>query len=223
MGANLASQVGAFLATAGSVISGTNLYTIFIGGNDVRTAAHTGDETLVTSGVASEFSVLGALIAAGAKNLLVVNVPDVGAIPEFTQGYPSQAAAATQDTLNFNSDLSADVATLRSTNPAINITLFDLYNFQNSLLANPGSLGITNTTDPCYSSYGGVTSSAPLVINAACGLSTLQPVRLPTSATSLFGIRSIRPPRYRRRWVMRWRTRSEPRPPVRCRSHLLGQ
>ena len=168
-GANLASQLGGYFATAGSILSGTDLYTLFIGGNDVRTAAHTGNAALVTNGVTSELSALGALIAAGAKNLLVVNVPDVGVIPEFTQGYPSQGATATQDTLDYNTGLAAGVATLQSANPASSIKLFDLYTFQKSLLADPGSLGITNITDPCYPSYGGVTNNAPLVINPACG------------------------------------------------------
>ena len=168
-GGNLASQIGAFLLHAGNVAPSSALYTVFIGGNDVRTAAHTGDPSYVAQGVQAELAGIGALIAAGARNLLVVNLPDIGVIPEFTLGYPSQAATATADSILYNQGLASGVAAIAAADPAGNIKLFDLFDFNNALLANAGSLGITNTTQPCYLSYGSVTDNSPLVVNPACG------------------------------------------------------
>ncbi len=168
-GLNLGTQIGAFLTGAGGTAVSSALYTVFIGGNDVRTAAHQGSAAYVTDGITAELQGLATLIARGATNLLVINVPDVGIIPEFTLGYPSQAAAATAFSRSYNAQLAAGVSALAAANPADNIKLFDLYSFNNSLVANPASLGITNTTQPCYVSYGGVTNNAPLVINPACG------------------------------------------------------
>ena len=167
--ANLASQVGAYLLHSGGTAASDALYTVFIGGNDVRTAAHQGDPTYVAQGVLAELAGIQTLLAAGARNLLVVNVPDVGAIPEFKLGYPSQDAAATAGSIAYNTSLANGVAAIMAANASDNIKLFDFYTFNNNLVANIGSLGITNTTDPCYSSYGGVVNNNPLVVNPACG------------------------------------------------------
>jgi len=169
-GLNLAGQLAAFLQGAGGTAPSSALYTVFIGGNDVRTAAKKASAAYVTDGITAEMAALQALITSGAKNLLVVNVPDVGLIPEFTQNSPAgQAAAATSFSQSYNAQLASSVAALVAANPADNIKLFDLYSFNNGIVANAASLGITNTTDPCYASYGGVTNTAPLVINPACG------------------------------------------------------
>ena len=169
-GLNLGAQIGAFLTGTGGVAPSSALYTVFIGGNDVRTAAHQGNAAYVTDGVQSELQGLATLVGAGAKNLLVVNVPNVGLIPEFTTYSPAgQAAAATAFSMSYNAQLAAGVSALVAANPSDNIKLFDLYSFNNDIAANPGSLGITNNTQACYISYGGVTNNNPLVINPACG------------------------------------------------------
>ena len=181
-GANLAGQVGAFLAKAGGAVPGSSLVTVFIGGNDVRTAAHKAltdasgnvvfNPAYITDGITAELGAIGTLIADGAKTLLVVNVPDVGLIPEFTQFSPiGQAAAASAASRDYNARLASGVATLAAANPSANVKLFDLFNFNNALLATDASRGITNTTDACYTAYDGVTNTPGtfLTINPACG------------------------------------------------------
>ena len=104
-GLNLGSQITAFLARVGGVIASDALVTVFIGGNDVRTAAHQGatdssgtftyNAAYVNDGVNAEIAGITTLLSSGAKNILVVNVPDVGLIPEFTTySQKGQAAAA---------------------------------------------------------------------------------------------------------------------------------
>lgn len=168
-GGNLPTQIGAYLTLSGGHASTSALYTVFIGGNDVRTAAHTGDATFVTEGVQTELAGIQALESAGATNLLVVNVPDVGRIPEFTQGYPSQASTATADTVAYNQALASGLSALMS--PSITLKLFDFYTLDNTLLGATNPLGFTNLTDPCYLNTGAGISSAPapLQINPACG------------------------------------------------------
>ncbi len=171
-GLNLGAQIGAFLASVGGVVPGSALVTVFIGGNDVRTAAHQGNTAYLTDGISAELAGIAQLIAAGAKNLLVVNVPDVGVIPEFTTYSPAgQAATATADSILYNTGLANGVATLAAADSSANIKLFDLFSYNNSLIANAASLGITNTTQACYVSYDGVTNTPAtfLNINPACG------------------------------------------------------
>ena len=171
-GANLGAQIGAFLAKVGGAVPGSALVTVFIGGNDVRTAAHQGNTAYVTDGINAELAGITQLLAAGAKSLLVVNVPDVGVIPEFTTFSPAgQAAAATAASKDFNARLASGVATIAAANSSADIKLFDLFSYNNSLVANAASLGITNTTQACYVSYDGVTNTPGtfLNINPACG------------------------------------------------------
>ena len=171
-GANLGAQITAFLGKVGGAVPGSALVTVFIGGNDVRTAAHQGNTNYLTDGISAELAGISTLLKAGAKNLLVVNVPDVGAIPEFTTFSPAgQAATATADSKIYNAGIASGVATIAAANSSANIKLFDLYSYNNALIANAGSLGITNTTSPCYISYDGVTNTpaTTLNINPACG------------------------------------------------------
>jgi len=171
-GANLGAQINAFLALASGAVPASALVTVFIGGNDVRTAAHQGSTAYLTDGISAELAGITKLLAAGAKNLLVVNVPDVGVIPEFTQFSPAgQAATATKDSIAYNASLASGVATIAAANAGTNIKLFDLFSFNNAYIANAASVGITNTTDACYTAYDGVTNTPAtfLTINPACG------------------------------------------------------
>jgi len=156
----------------GSAVPGGALVTVFIGGNDVRTAAHQGTTSYLTDGINAELKGIGTLLAAGAKDLLVVNVPDVGLIPEFTTFSPAgQAATATQDSIAYNASLASGVATIAAANTGASIKLFDLFSFNNAFVANDANVGITNTTEACYVKYDGVTNTPAtfLTINPACG------------------------------------------------------
>lgn len=192
-GANLPNQVAAFLIQSGGSASASALYTLFIGGNDVRTAAHIGNPSLVLTGVVSETAAINTLYGAGARNFLIVNVPDVGAIPEFQLGYSSQVQAAHDGSIAYDQALASSVASLSGADQAGSFKLFDFYSFNNGLLANPGSLGITNTTTPCYTSYSGVTTAnTGFTTSAACG--PVDPTTgQPANISSLFYWDAIHP------------------------------
>ena len=165
---DLPGQVNAFInhvAGAGNVPADA-LYAMIIGGNDVRTAAQALNTSFITSGVASELAQLQTLVARGAKNLLVVGVPDVSIIPEFTSGPPEQAAAARSYSLLYNANLQAGIANLQLANPTIKITYFDFLAFNANLLASAAAYGFANTTEPCYTSD---VVTAPVTTSPACG------------------------------------------------------
>ena len=168
---DLPFQVSAFLARSGGVAPASALYTVFIGGNDVRNAALNNDTSFTTNGVASEVANIGRLLAAGAQDFLIVNVPDVGLIPEFTQQNPSRAALASQASLQYNSLLASGIASLAAANPEDTFRLFDLYSANNAFIANAASVGITNTTDPCYVNVNAqlANPAPPATPTAACG------------------------------------------------------
>ena len=170
-GINLPDQVGAYSAYASGVADPNALYVIMIGLNDVRDAAlsklgEPAEDNAIDAGVAAEKAAIQTLSSEGAKNFLIVNVPDVGLIPEFTQENPTLASTATQLSEDYNTLLAQDLGQLDETLPAgTNLHEFDLLAYNASLLAEAGALGFTNTTDPCF-------TNAPLTAGttAGCGV-----------------------------------------------------
>jgi phospholipase/lecithinase/hemolysin len=145
------------------------LYVIMIGGNDVRNVAlepapGTG-AAAITDGVNTEVAEITTLADEGAKHFLIVNVPNVGLIPEFAEDDPSRAAFATQLSQMYDADLAKDLHILDPTLAAgTTLTDFDLYNFNANILANAAALGFTNTTDPCFTDTPGSAAAT-----TACG------------------------------------------------------
>lgn len=157
---DLATQVTLFLANHGLQAPRDALYVIMIGGNDVRDArdARTDPEArrIIRRAVRRIGVALATLAGAGARRFLVVNVPDIGVIPETrllaaATGDATLPARATHLSRRFNRHLHRTVSLLAH-NPALRITEFDLFAFLGVLLANAGQYGFTNTTDPCFSS-----------------------------------------------------------------------
>ncbi len=168
-GANLPQQIGAYGAFSAGKADPSALYVLFAGGNDVRNAALTANNTTgpvnVTAGVTAEVNGLQTLEAEGAKNFLVVNVPDVGNIPEFQTFNPTKAAAATAYSQSYDAQLLAGVS--GAAKPAgTTIVQFDLYAYANQIqaAAKAGLLPITDTTDYCYT-----TTPLSAATTAACG------------------------------------------------------
>ena len=151
-GINLPQQVAAFGAATQLKADPNALYVVMIGGNDVRNAALQGTgAAAVTAGVQTELAAIQALAGEGAKNFLVVNVPNVGIIPEFAQDHPALAAAATLYSQQYDLLLGQGLASLGSGTGA-SLTQFDLYSFNGGIIANAASYGLTDTINRCYTS-----------------------------------------------------------------------
>ena len=150
---SLPEQVGAFSFYSGGAADQNALYVIMIGGNDVRDAAlyQTGTDATdaITAGVKTEVDEIKALSGEGAKDFLVVNVPNVGLIPEFTLENPGDAANATAYSISYDSQLSAGLEGL-GLPKGDQLTDFNLFAFNANILENAGSYGFTNLTQPCF-------------------------------------------------------------------------
>jgi outer membrane lipase/esterase len=169
---DLPYQIGAYLQHSGGQATANALYTVMIGGNDVRDAVLHNNPAGVQAGVKAELAGIQSLINHGATHILVANVPNVGAIPEFTQdGNPSDPAKATAYSIQYDTLLAAGLAHERIIDPGANIALFNLYDFNQSLLANANAYGLTNTTDPCYTNAETIATDPTLAptTSTACG------------------------------------------------------
>ena len=142
----------------GGVADPNALYVVMIGGNDVRDAALGGTGVVdptgtaaIETGVQAELAAISTLSSEGARDFLIVNVPDVGVIPQFTIENPTLANAATDYSQMYDSFLASGLAALDPTlSPGTSLGEFDLYALNRHILENPGLHGFTNTTQPCF-------------------------------------------------------------------------
>jgi phospholipase/lecithinase/hemolysin len=158
---NLEQQVGLFLSGHPSVPS-TALYTFSIGANDlfaILNGTSTGDLTPQQAAAAAAqvvASEAGDLKAAGAKDLALFEVPDLGATPEITALGPAASAAASALSAYFDQQVLLDLAPVE----AAGLTVFDLntYALIDEAVKDPSAFGFSNVTAPCWT--GGFTGSA---------------------------------------------------------------
>lgn len=159
----LPAQLAAFLLNEGGVAPSDALYVVFIGGNDVRNAR---DETNLWLAFGRVIKAVGviegsirALVEKGARKVLVINVPDIGRIPETLQkaaatGDMDLVKRATLLTRIFNAALSRRVRKIER-DLGIDLVEFDVFDFVRFIRANGDALEYTNTEDPCLSSFPG--------------------------------------------------------------------
>jgi phospholipase/lecithinase/hemolysin len=160
---NLVQQVDAFLSVSHSNPSNA-LYTFSIGANDlfaILSGATGGLTPLQAAAAAAQVvaSEAGDLAAAGAKNLALFDVPDLGATPGITALGPAASAAATALSAFFDQQVLLDLAPVE----AAGLTVFDLHTYAliDEAVQDPSAFGFSNVADPCWGGgFGG--SGGPL-------------------------------------------------------------
>ena len=156
---NLSTQVQAYLQQTGGVASPDALYTIEMGGNDIRDALVAypsgGSGPILHDAIVSIAVNIQTLYAAGARTFLVWRAPDVGMTPAIRRLNvisPGAAYLASQLTQGFNAGLDGVVAQLKGL-PGIRIVKLDAFRLLNDLVAHPVDFGLTNVTTACVTPY----------------------------------------------------------------------
>jgi outer membrane lipase/esterase len=90
------------------------------------------------------------LAQAGARNFVVLNLPDLGTTPQFN-GSATTAAAGTGATFVFNTALSQTLTTVAAAIPTANIISVDINAAFQAVLATPAAFGFSNVTQACLS------------------------------------------------------------------------
>jgi phospholipase/lecithinase/hemolysin len=118
------------------------LYTVLMGANDFF-----GGQTNPSIPANAVNAALTSLIAAGAKTIIVPNLPPQGITPQIrAQGQAAVDSINARDA-QFNADLAADVKALQQANPGVRIDFVDLFDEANAIIKNPAAFGFTNVTD----------------------------------------------------------------------------
>lgn len=137
------------------------LYIVWAGANDYlpTTSTFTPSTNPATS-IKNISQAVSSLEGVGAKEILVVNLPDLGKIP-LTLGSPLSAPLSTLTNVH-NSSLAEALNDLRQTSaPGTNLTLFDINSLFKDVFANPTQFSLTNLTSPCLNKQAGSVCSNP--------------------------------------------------------------
>lgn len=144
---SLGQQIASFYepsvaAARRPAIDPNSLVLVTIGGNDVRAILQ--GQPLTVGGTAMAVqSGLTELIADGARNIVVVGLPDIGRIPSVLVAGSAASTAGTQLSLALNAAYVQIIGGLSaSLGSAGSIELFDLFGFQHQLLATPTAFGL---------------------------------------------------------------------------------
>jgi thermolabile hemolysin len=121
--------------------SPNTLFVIWIGGNDYLNSDR--DAPYVVENIEAA---MDDLVEYGARHLLVLNMPDLGAIPDNLD--TPEAAAATAFTHDFNAQLGNMLDRFSSLNPAVAVYEFDIYGLSVAVAADPEAFGFVNATAP---------------------------------------------------------------------------
>ena len=153
---DLSTQVNRFLSDFGGHASPDNVYVLWIGANDLSDAlsALATDPTGATSiGIIEEAigTVAGniqTLWAAGARTLLVPNLPDLAITPAVRALGPDAQAAASQLTSAYNGALEQALQALQAL-PQIRFVRLDIAALLADVLRDPGDFALANVEDSC--------------------------------------------------------------------------
>jgi thermolabile hemolysin len=120
------------------------LYVIWGGANDYLG----GGITNPAIPVGNLFTEINSLIGRGARNIVVPNLPSLGALPS-TRNLGVTAIGLNNLTAAHNTGLAATIGDLSVANPTVNLRLLDVNGLFNRVVANPSSFGFTDVTNQC--------------------------------------------------------------------------
>ena len=145
----VSTQITEYLSASGGRADPRALYGVWAGANDIfqnfvgMTGGTVNPSTFLPALATTEIQQIGRLSAAGAKYILVFNLPDIGNTPAFSPAVVSAAGsgAATAFVNGFNTSLFAGLQSA-----GIRVIPVDTYTLFNDILANASAFGFTNTT-----------------------------------------------------------------------------
>lgn len=148
----LQNEIASF-AAANPSADPNGLYVVWAGANDYLPT----DSTTFTpyskpdTTIANLTSAVTSLVGVGAKNIMVVNLPNLGQIP-LTRNLPQSSDLTALSDLH-NTSLAATISGLSKAYSDVNFIPLDVSSLFSDILSNPGNYGFTNVTDACLSKF----------------------------------------------------------------------
>lgn len=140
---SLGDQVAMFRARPGAADAGA-LYVLWAGGNDLRADPSAAGISSALTGLSGAIQ---GLYQEGARNFLVMNLPNLGLTPESQAN--NTVAAATAGSMAFNYYFSGTIGALQAL-PGSSIRTLDTFALLSGIVTNPGAAGFSNVTGACF-------------------------------------------------------------------------
>jgi len=143
-------QLNSFVTSGPSFNPDTSLFMVWSGPNDFFLALAQGEDipTTIGNAVTNIATIVGALAAAGATDILVPNMPNLATTPFGQVQTPEAQAALAALSGGFNTLLAQAIADLRAAT-LLNLIEFDVAGLLDELVANPAEFGFDNVTEAC--------------------------------------------------------------------------
>ncbi len=158
----VSTQITEFLARSGGTADPNALYAVWAGANDLFAnlgALQAGAisaaqlQANVLGAATAEIQQIARLVSAGARYIVVFNLPDVGATPAFASGATS--GTITQLAAGYNTTLFSGLA-----GAGIRVIPVDAFALLSEIRANPSAYGFTNITSPGCGLFPPITTAA---------------------------------------------------------------
>ncbi len=157
---SMVAQMGQYLSKVNYQASPQALYIVDAGnfGNNLYDSLvllqtdPTAPTKIVTAGVGDIVNMVLTLYSAGARNILVTNLPNVGATPVAQAAGAATVAALTQLSVAFDGALAQQLAGLKAASSGLNLYTVDIFGLEQQVKANPSAYGLTNVTQMCFNS-----------------------------------------------------------------------
>jgi phospholipase/lecithinase/hemolysin len=157
---NLAAQLGTYFSNTQGLASEHALYVLALGANDVRDAVNAlaqdstglGSAKIIATALSAVSDAVISLYNAGARTMLVANVPDLSLIPamqRLDQIIPGATMGAAIMSAKFNSELDGLLTSLAENSPGLVIIRMDVYEATREIIGNPKAYGLDNVQDAC--------------------------------------------------------------------------
>jgi outer membrane lipase/esterase len=149
---SLRVQANTFLdATAATGADPGSLYFVYGGANDIPDAIGSADPIAAVTSAAQQLAgIVQDLADAGAVDIVVPTLINVGHAPQARQAGDTAVALAGQLSTAFNQTLTQELAGLNASSE-VNLIRPDFFALLESITASPSSFGLTNVTDACLS------------------------------------------------------------------------
>jgi phospholipase/lecithinase/hemolysin len=145
-GTGVQSQISSYLQVSSGSADANALFVLWAGGNDFFSAPVA---STVTSAVNNLVFDINQLYAAGGRQFIVPNLPDLADTADSIKAGGAQRDLAHALTLAFNDTLRIRMTQLQAASPGASIQVFDAYSVLKTLRGQMESQGL-NVSQPCY-------------------------------------------------------------------------
>jgi len=158
------SQLAQFFGAAvPPAVVADSLFFLWGGPNDIFLGFATGGPAGAGQAAADAVGNLAGLVqglaSGGARNFVVMNMPDLGSTPGGKAS--GNAAGLTALSVGFNDGLKDAMGQIQAALPALDIDYFDTFALLADAMKDPTKYGLANITSPCLSNLGALSAGCP--------------------------------------------------------------